>query len=548
MKQSELTTILKAQLREANLTIASLNERVGQLVSTVADLNETLRMKDAQMDELIARLSSLEKVLGEKTVELAKQKRIEKGLKALLDKKSEKAPSIKDVQAKEAEAPAPKPKSAYNPKERGNNGAKRKEHLECEEVIIEVQPQDVTDEELARARNMGVREVIRYMMEPMKFKKLIYRLHRYSLDGTVIQGVAPKAPINKSNFDGSFIAGMAQLRYMYSLPVERIVRLFNENGFEITAATANGLLGKSANVFENLYKALKLAVKSDPYLGCDETYSKVRIEQENQQGKKIKKGYMWDAIAHNLGLVYFFYDEGSRAGKVFTDFIEGYQGTIQSDGFGIYRKAGHEDGVFDGIMRLPCLQHIKRKFIELEGNADADSVLSLMRELYHKEHQHEVGKKGWTVNENLKWRQKYAPPLLAKIKARLLRIQKKKDLVPDSDLARAVTYALNEWEDIGNIFTRGDYKLDNNTVERYNRFISLSRKNSMFFGSHKGAERGAIFYSLACSCHMHNINFFEYISDVLNRTADLPPTASLDKYRDLLPDKWSKSTTKCTSE
>lgn len=47
MKQSELTIILKAQLREANLTIASLNERVGQLVSTVADLNETLRMKDA---------------------------------------------------------------------------------------------------------------------------------------------------------------------------------------------------------------------------------------------------------------------------------------------------------------------------------------------------------------------------------------------------------------------------------------------------------------------------------------------------------------------
>lgn len=83
--------ILQSQLREANLTIAALNERIGQLVSTVSDLNDSLRLKDAQMEELIARLSSLEKVLGEKSDELAKQKRIEKGLKALLENKSEKA-------------------------------------------------------------------------------------------------------------------------------------------------------------------------------------------------------------------------------------------------------------------------------------------------------------------------------------------------------------------------------------------------------------------------------------------------------------------------
>ena len=38
----------------------------------------------------------------------------------------------------------------------------------------------------------------------------------------------------------------------------------------------------------------------------------------------------------------------------------------------------------------------------------------------------------------------------------------------------------------------GDYAWDNNLIERVNRYISLSRKNSLFFGSHAGAERGAI--------------------------------------------------------
>ena len=46
------------------------------------------------------------------------------------------------------------------------------------------------------------------------------------------------------------------------------------------------------------------------------------------------------------------------------------------------------------------------------------------------------------------------------------------------------------------IFKYGDTFLDNNQVERLNRYISISRRNSLFFGSHKGAERGAILYTI----------------------------------------------------
>ena len=36
------------------------------------------------------------------------------------------------------------------------------------------------------------------------------------------------------------------------------------------------------------------------------------------------------------------------------------------------------------------------------------------------------------------------------------------------------------------------------------------------------------------------INFFDYLSDVLNRTAAMPPESKPEAYRDLLPDKWTK--------
>ena len=81
--------------------------------------------------------------------------------------------------------------------------------------------------------------------------------------------------------------------------------------------------------------------------------------------------------------------------------------------------------------------------------------------------------------------------------------------------------------------------------ETWNSYLELlnkdPRRNSLFFGSHKGAERGAMFYSLVCSCRLNGVNFFEYISDVINKAAALPPNTPLEKYRMLLPDKWKEN-------
>ena len=41
--------------------------------------------------------------------------------------------------------------------------------------------------------------------------------------------------------------------------------------------TAHGLLRKTEAIFENLYKAMGLAVKEDDYLAGDETYHRVLV-------------------------------------------------------------------------------------------------------------------------------------------------------------------------------------------------------------------------------------------------------------------------------
>ena len=73
------------------------------------------------------------------------------------------------------------------------------------------------------------------------------------------------------------------------------------------------------------------------------------------------------------------------------------------------------------------------------------------------------------------------------------------------------------------------------------RTISMSRRSSLFAASHEGAKRSALFYSLACSCKLHNINTFEYFKDILDALAKLPDTKRNQQIiRELLPDKWAR--------
>ena len=501
------------------------DEIISMLQQQVAFLQEQLKESNRKVDELLRKVSSLEELLVQKKAEEQKQHNIIKGLTKIQQNKSEKqAPSaVSDIESASQAEPKPREKTNY--------GARRKEHYEVEVEEEDIEPTDPRFDQM-KARLIDTHDVVRYILVPMRFIKRIYHVHVYTQDGAIMEGKAPAAPLLGSNYDGSFIAGIAQLRYIYSMPVERIAKYFQENGFDMNKATANGLLCKTESIFENLYKAMGLAVKEDDYLAGDETYHRVLVKEKNKEGKGVKKGYIWSVTAIHSGLVYYFYDDGSRSEKVILNYIGDYGGTFQSDGFSPYRKMAKL------LTRLACLQHVKRKFLDCEEDEEAQVIVGLINKLYQEDHKHEIGKDGWTAEKNLRWRREYAPKILKEIRKRLERMAADPELLPKSDRYNAVHYMLNEWDAIENIFTRGDYHLDNNLVERLNRYISLSRRNSLFFGSHKGARRAAMFYSLACSCRLNNVNFFEYISDVINRTALMQPNTPIKEYRALLPDQW----------
>ncbi|MCK9414991.1 MAG: IS66 family transposase [Prolixibacteraceae bacterium] len=496
------------QLIRQSEQIERLSVQVGSLTDTIRSLEENLLQKNGDMQKLSGK---------------------NRGMSKLLSNKSEKL--VPDA-AKEDPAETDPPVSLKN---RGNNNAKRKEHFSLETIVEHVYPDDPAfDKE--KARVIGSVDSVMYTYSKATFKKIIYRQYNCVQQEKVYSGKAPRSPLQNSNYDASFIAGMLQLRYVYSMPVERIVKYFTENGFELNKATAHGLIKKSAGLMDRLDVVLHKTILEDDYLCMDESYHTILTKEKNKDGKGVRKGYIWAALANKKKLIQYFYENGSRSREVLTNYIGNqYKGAIQSDGLINYKIL--ETDAYPDIIRLACFQHCKREFLDIENDKEAIGIVNTINRLYQAEHKIE---KKWTPVKILKYRQKYAPPILAELKSKLLEIQSNPSTLPQSPLSKATNYTLNEYDSLCNYIVSPDYALDNNAVERCMRSISLSRKNSLFCGSHQGAKRTALLYSLAISCKLHGINTFEYFTDILSRLAYISPTAPDQIYRDLLPDKWTK--------
>ena len=459
---------LTRQLEESNRQNSVLTSQVGSLTAEVAALRAALEGKEAEAD---------------------RQKAVNRGLSALVGKGSEKQapPPLTDEEREVLE----KARAAAR-KSRGNNGARRDMHAGMEEDVVDVYPEDPAFNRFS-AREVGMREAVRYVYERARVRKIVYRIHVYSQDGTIYEGATPPSAFLNSSYDATVVAELLRLRYGLALPVERIAGMFRE-------------------------QAIRQAILSSDYVRADETYHRVLLASSGGLGSR--KGYVWSVAGRRL--IYVIYDEGSRRQEVITREMD----TLQGDGF-------------PDITRIACLQHVKRKFRDaMDSDPAAGRIYALLNRLYHNEHMHRVGRDGWTVEDNLRWRQKYAPPILLEIQAELETQKVRADLTPKSPMAAAVGYLEDEWEAVCGIFSRGDTDLDNNLVERMQRYFAMSRHSSLFFGSHRGAERAAVIYTVALSAKMNGLDLYEYFLDIINTTAKWPPNTPLEKYRDLLPDRW----------
>ena len=208
MKKNELTEFLQRQIEYLQGRLDEALASVNSLTLSNEKLQTTNEKLVATIEELRKQMASMEEAMKGRNAELSKEKAARQAVQRLQGSPSER-------QTKPMPAPAVSETPEQRPqKKRTNNGARRKTHPECEVETVVVEP-DSPDFNPEAATFIGECDVVRYVMEPMRFKKIIYKVRKYVQDEKIYKGSAPATPLLNSQYTSSFIAGLAELRYLH---------------------------------------------------------------------------------------------------------------------------------------------------------------------------------------------------------------------------------------------------------------------------------------------------------------------------------------------
>jgi len=152
--REKMIEFLKEQLKLSAERECFHLEQIEQLSTQVSQMSGQLTRLTAQIEEQTRTINSLKEALLQKGKDVSSLSGKNRGLAKLLSNTSEKiTPEIPKPQEPE--------KSSVCAKERGNNGARRKEHICVEEQITDIWPDD-PDFDRDRAIELKVVESIRY--------------------------------------------------------------------------------------------------------------------------------------------------------------------------------------------------------------------------------------------------------------------------------------------------------------------------------------------------------------------------------------------------
>lgn len=312
-------------------------------------------------------------------------------------------------------------------------------------------------------------------------------------------------------------------KYVDHLPLYRLEGMFRREGIEIARQRMSDWLAAVVpRYFTALYQCLQKEVLSEGYVKADETGIEV---QDPEVKGRLFQGYFWTVLSPAQKLAFFRYFP-TRAGAAAKELLSGFTGLLQTDAY-----AGYDAVALPGsVSRVACMAHIRRKFHEARHSAkdECEYILSEIGELYRVE---EAAKK-LSHEERLALRQEKSAERFEKLHEYLLKLQA--STLPESPLRKALNYALSEWEPMSRYLIDGRIDIDNNSIERQIRPVAIGRKNYLFAGSHEGAARAAILYSLIACCRLNNVNPQAWFTDVMRRMH----THKITEVRELLPDRW----------
>ncbi len=282
---------------------------------------------------------------------------------------------------------------------------------------------------------------------------------------------------------------------------------------------------KIAHLLLAIYWAIWEELKSGNYLQVDET--PVKVLDPEVRGKAAT-GYLWFYSAPQGDVRLEFCGGRGRDGPAAR--LEGFEGTIQSDGYTVYESLRRGSG--GRLKRIGCLGHARRRFYKALQESLQDGLWFILkiRELYRIEDSLREA----SFEERRRVRLARTPAIWREMKHRAEQLRKDPRVLPASTLGKAARYFLKEYTAMVGYLRDGRFEMDNNLVENDVRPSALGRRRWLFIGHPDAGWRSAVIYTIIQSCRRRDINPQEYLTDGLRRL----PSMNAAEVKELTPSRW----------
>ncbi len=411
---------------------------------------------------------------------------------------------------------------------RRKSKGKRKQDLK--NLPVEVIEYTLSEEEKAcqscggSLHNMSTEVRQELKIIPAQVKVIKHLRHVYScrhceqndIQTPIITAPMPVPAFPNSLASPSTVAHIMSQKYVEGMPLYRQEQQWVRLGVDLSRQTmANWVLYGADRWLSLLYSRMHEHLLQCDILQADETTLQVLREP----GRSAQtQSYLW---LYRTGLkgppIVLFDYQSTRAGKHPADFLSGFKGYLQVDGYSGYHN-------IDNVTLVACWSHARRKFDEslkqLPKSAQATrSLAKTGLDFCNRLFAIERKLKNVTVEERYEKRLKDSRPVLDAFLAWLN--EKSSYILPKSATGAAIAYCLNQWVKLTSYLNDGRLEIDNNRAERTIKPFIIGRKNWLFSNTPNGAKASATVYSLVETAKENKLNPFAYLTYVFEELPNI---------------------------
>ncbi len=357
-----------------------------------------------------------------------------------------------------------------------------------------------------------------FYYSPAKVYTKIYKIGRFNVPGKdPMNSKKPQTIVENNPLMPSFCRFYFDSKFAYNLSEENIIRMLKSMKCHFPQSTLNKYIHQIMDYLRvRLETLMREVIRTCGFVQNDETRILVRSRKNKEEDFKYNTEYIHAALSLEKKLVVMLYKEGSRSHEIPEEKI--FRGSMiecfTADRAPLY-TAIEKDLVEYSLQRQACWQHARHNLVDAFVSDHRVLVLiQLINGLFLVEKESKA--RGHSPEQRYRFRLKYSASIVGQIMSLLKKMKGEKDKY-GALVMKAINYILDDEEAFKKFLQDGRIEMHNNAVESVFRHIAMGRRNWLNSGSHEAAQNIAFMYSLYESCKMNDIDFGEYVEDILTR-------------------------------